>query len=31
MKEIDHYNLLHNNTFGIEAYCDKFVEYGDEE
>ncbi|MGI6223258.1 MAG: UDP-N-acetylmuramate dehydrogenase [Prevotella sp.] len=30
MKELEHYNLLHNNTFGIEAYCDKFVEYSNE-
>lgn len=31
MKETSHYNLLHNNTFGIESYCDKFVEYSTEE
>ena len=23
----DHFNLIHHNTFGIEAHCRRFVEY----
>ena len=31
MKEMMHYNLLHHNTFGIDCFCDKFVEFSTEE
>lgn len=27
MKELTNYNLLPNNTFGIEAHCKRFLEY----
>ncbi len=28
MKDIQHYSLLAHNTFGIDARCSRFVEYG---
>lgn len=31
MFSIFHYNLLHRNTFGIEAWADRFVEYASED
>ncbi len=31
MFSIYHYNLLHRNTFGVEAWADRFVEYANEE
>lgn len=31
MIEQNHYNLRHHNTFGITAYCHRFVEYSDVE
>lgn len=27
MREVTNYNLLPNNTFGIEAHCERFIEY----
>ncbi len=30
MKDCTHYSLLEHNTFGIEACCTRFVEYGNE-
>ena len=31
MKDCKNYNLLNHNTFGIEAYCQRFLEYADEQ
>lgn len=31
MKDIRDYSLLHHNTFGIEARCSRFLEYGSTE
>ena len=31
MKDCKNYSLLHHNTFGIEACCQRFLEYADEQ
>ena len=31
MKDCKNYNLLNHNTFGIEAHCQRFLEYADEQ
>jgi len=31
MKDCKNYNLLNHNTFGIEVYCQRFLEYADEQ
>ena len=28
MNVSEHFNLIRHNTFGIEAHCRRFVEYG---